>query len=97
MDVLAGKIAERLKGSMISSALPAEIGAWIRESCKHGAYWCTHMIPMGGATCMVINYKLHPDGSVHMEWKDTCGQIFWQGIFRPVADESLEEKHRASQ
>ena len=87
-SVLADLIVERLNGPMISSSIPADIGAWIRKTAEHGSFWWQFSIPMTGATCIGTHWKLHPDGTMGLELTDSNGRIFWRGTFHPAEGET---------
>jgi hypothetical protein len=81
---IAGRVVERLGGSVISSAFPAEVGDWIRDAVKNGAYLYRFTIPMVGPTAIFVEYRINPDGTIIQEFQDTNGRPFWHGTFRPV-------------
>jgi hypothetical protein len=85
---LAGDIAhlivEKLSASVIPSSLPAHIGDWVRRTAKHNSMlWC-FSIPMADATALLTDWQLNPDGTIQLELRDTNGQRFWRGTFRPA-------------
>jgi hypothetical protein len=86
IEQLADLIVEKLNQSVIPSAIPAEIGEWIRETCGHSQFYYRHMIPMSGPTCIHAEWKLNPDGTINLQLQDTNARPFWFGTFRP-ADE----------
>ncbi len=82
---LAKAMAAELGGSVISSSLPAEVGDWVRQTATHGSFVWRSSIPMSGATAILTDWRLNPDGTIILELQDTCARPFWHGTFRPVA------------
>ena len=80
MDTLATAIAARLRDShVIPAVLPRKVGDWLRGSLAHGQMAWTHMIPLTGPEGIQVQYLLSPNGSIHVELRDTYGDRFWQG------------------
>lgn len=84
VDKVADRVAERLSESVIPSSFPAAVGDWIREACKHGAVLWIHTLPMNGPTAITTEYRMNPDGTLNLEFRDTRGCTFWRGTFRPA-------------
>jgi hypothetical protein len=82
--LMAGLVVKELRGSVISSSFPAEIGGWIRQTAEHHALLWTHTIPMRpSGTCILTDWRLNPDGTLQLELRDSNGMTFWRGTFRP--------------
>jgi hypothetical protein len=81
---LAKALAAELGGSVISSSLPAEIGQWVRETAQYNGMVWRFSIPMSGATSLLTDWRLNPDGTIILELQDTTARTFWRGTFRPV-------------
>ena len=88
LDMLADKVVERLSANVISAALPAWVGEWVREATQHGVYQWQYTIPMMRGTCMAAEFRFSPDGSFQLELRDTAGSPFWRGTFRPEATDA---------
>jgi hypothetical protein len=80
---IAARVIKGLGQSVIPSVIPARIGEKIREACSHGSALWVQTIPLAGAYCLSISYRLNPDGTINLEFHDWSGQIFWRGTFRP--------------
>ena len=83
-ETIADLVVAKLGGPVISSVIPAEVGAWIRQTCGHSQLLYRHMIPMNGPSCIHSEWRLNPDGSIIQELQDTTGCAFWRGTFRPA-------------
>jgi hypothetical protein len=84
IQALAKAVVAELGGPVISSSIPAEIGQWLRDTAKHGSLIWRFSIPMTGATAMLTDWSLNPDGTITLELQDTNARTFWRGTFRPV-------------
>lgn len=85
--LMAGFVVEELGASVIPSSLPAHIGAWIRATATHNALLWVHTIPMNPpGNAMIQEWRLNPDGTLNLELRDSSGQTFWRGTFRPVKE-----------
>ena len=83
-DELADRIVERLSASVVPSSIPAEAGQWVRDTAKHGSLVWRFSIPMAGATALLTDWRLNPDGTITLELQDTNACPFWRGTFRPA-------------
>lgn len=85
LDALAGKIAGHLRGPMVSTVLPDEIAALIRDAARHGSRLQIQAIHLGsGPDCLLADWTLIPDGTLLLKLGGPEGLIFWQGQFRPA-------------
>lgn len=82
---IARAVVAGLGGSVVSSALPAEIGEWFRKAARYGQFgpYSYHM-QLGSDGYVGITSTLNPDGTLHLELTSTSGQPFWRGVLRPV-------------
>jgi hypothetical protein len=87
-ESFAAAVVEKLGASVIPSSFPAYVGKQIRQAAAHGGCMWVHTIPMGGAMCLLAEYRLNPDGTLNLEFKDSNGCIFWRGTFRPAEEAS---------
>lgn len=86
---VAGEILDQLRGSVISSSLPAHIGEWVRKTAGHATLPWTFSIPMAPPGYSLGTWwTLCPDGSIHLELRDGEGATFWRGTFEPVKEDN---------
>ena len=84
---IAERIAVALRDEhVIPAGLPAYIGQAIRAGNGGQNRNWTHTIPLAGPDCIITAWTLMAEGGLHLELKDSYGQIFWQGTFRPVPE-----------
>lgn len=86
LDALADKVVDRLNGSVISSAFPAHVGAWLRNQAKYSPWYTSHWLQLGGREGIQASYEIATDGAMTLSLSDPSGQMFWRGTFRPVED-----------
>lgn len=84
LELITDRIVAKLSGCMISSAFPAHVGEYIRESTRGHQRQCSHWIYLTGNNGLQATYHLEVDGAMRLELATPDGEIFWRGTFRPV-------------
>ena len=88
-DTVAELVMEKLGASVIPSSFPAEVGDWIRGTTRHSPLLWVHTIPMNPpGTCINMEWRLNPDGTMQLDLRDSSGFTFWRGTFRPAEEAS---------
>ena len=83
VDAFADAVMARLNGSVISSALPAHVGEWLREAATHGQRMQWNQIYLAGPNCLSTHWTINPDGTLQLELDGPDGSFIWRGTFRP--------------
>jgi hypothetical protein len=83
LDELADKIVARLGGSVISSAIPASVGEWLRAAVGDYPFQFSHLIPLNYGHYLSAVYHIGSDGAIRLEFLDEHGSWFWRGTFNP--------------
>ena len=82
LDELADKVVTRLNGSVISSALPANLGEYIRVATGGLRWQVSHWVPLAGQYGLQMEWVIENDGVIRLEMSDPAGWVFWRGVFR---------------
>jgi hypothetical protein len=80
---IAAEVVRQLGQNVVAASIPAEIGQWVRDTCRTSMMVYRQLIPMNGGSCLNTEWRLGPDGRMHLELSDTNGRIFWRGTFVP--------------
>jgi hypothetical protein len=80
---IADAVVARLGGSVISSALPAHVGAMIRRAAQGGNRIQTNQIYLRGPDYLITDWWMEADGTLRLEMRGRDGSFVWRGVFRP--------------
>ena len=76
------EIISALNLAMISSSIPERIRRQIKDTAAHSSLTWVHSIPTTAGYGITAEYRLNPDGSLGLEFRDGEGATFWRGAFR---------------
>lgn len=80
----AEAVADEIVKRLMSNELSVDDGNYVRDIAKFGAvYWRTMIF--GGSNPLGLDVVARPDGSLHIELQNCCGQRIWQTDLRPTA------------
>lgn len=76
MNELAIKVAVRLESTQVTRLIPKEIQAAYAKASYGYPMTQMQVIPIGSAM-ILMDFKIDPDGSMHLTLSDTNHQHFW--------------------
>lgn len=86
VKAIAAAVVEELHGSVISSALPAHVGEWLREAAAYGQRYQQNQVYLSGPNCLLTKWLINTDGTLQLEFDGPDGSFLWRGVFRPVVE-----------
>lgn len=87
---LATKVHNLMTINTVTSLIPTDIGAWIREINKTYPFSQTSVLYARNAHAVILKSEMRPDGSILLDMQDENGITFWSVLLRPV-DLALKE------